>query len=82
MPWRKIHTVVAHIAIASYKLHSKPPGRGTSFWGPWNALTIRNETEATYHLQAQIAQAVLSRDKAITALLDHRRTDVKSARAM
>ena len=41
---------------------------------------IRNETEATYHLQAQIAQALLSRDKAITALLDHQRTHVKSAR--
>jgi hypothetical protein len=37
--------------------------------------------EATYHLQAQIAQPVWSRDKAITALLDHQWTPGE-ARAM
>ena len=47
--------------------------------GALEAAHIRNETEPTYHLQAQIARAVLSRDNAITALLDHQRTHAKGA---
>jgi hypothetical protein len=47
--------------------------------GALESAHIRNEMEATYHLQAQIDRALLSRDKALKTLLDHQRTHAKGA---
>ena len=35
------------------------------------AAHIRNDTEITYHLQEEVGEALLGRDKAITGLCDH-----------
>ena len=47
--------------------------------GALEAAHICNDTEITYHLQEEVGEALLDRDKALNALHGHKRTHAQSA---